>query len=88
MRRIGLAKCSRFAYPPAEISKSTFDVVAQNNMDMVIAITNILAHKSQRTIELLSLTFYLRDESIDIVRSVDHTMENREVVTVSFTILS
>ncbi|TVU15524.1 hypothetical protein EJB05_39048, partial [Eragrostis curvula] len=72
--------------PPEEHSKSAFDVVVQSNMDMVKAVTSILAHKSQHTIELLSLTFYLRDESIDIVRSVDHTMENREVVTASFAI--
>ncbi|TVU15494.1 hypothetical protein EJB05_39018 [Eragrostis curvula] len=72
--------------PPEEHSKSAFDVVVQSNMDMVKAVTSILAHKSQHTIDLLSLTFYLRDESIDIVRSVDHTMENREVVTASFAI--
>ncbi|TVU15575.1 hypothetical protein EJB05_39103, partial [Eragrostis curvula] len=52
-----------------------------------VAITSVLAHKSQRTIKLLSLSFYLRDESIDIVRSVDHTMANRDVVTASFKII-
>ncbi|GJN27202.1 hypothetical protein PR202_gb15201 [Eleusine coracana subsp. coracana] len=67
-------------------SKSTFDVVVQSNMDMVKAVTSILAHTSHCTIELLSLTFYLRDESIEIFRSVDYTMQNREVVTASFAV--
>ncbi|GJN02493.1 hypothetical protein PR202_ga19851 [Eleusine coracana subsp. coracana] len=71
---------------PVNGSKPTFDVVVQSNMDMVKAVTSILAHTSRRTIELLSLRFYLRDESIDIFRSVDHTMQNREVVKASFAV--
>ncbi|TVU15561.1 hypothetical protein EJB05_39088, partial [Eragrostis curvula] len=73
--------------PPEDGSIFTLDALVQSNVNLVKAVTSVLAHKSQRTIKHLSLSFYLRDESIDIVRSVDHTMANRDVVTASFKII-
>jgi hypothetical protein len=68
-------------------SDYTDDEVAQANVSLVEATKSILAHKSQHTINYLSIKFYLRDESIDIIRSVDNAMANREVIKADFTII-
>ncbi|KAL6838906.1 hypothetical protein ACP4OV_031342 [Aristida adscensionis] len=76
--------------PEDDISDSsvyTLEELAQSNISLVQATKSILAQNSTFTIELLSITFYLRDESIDIVRCVDKTMENREVLTAKFEIM-
>lgn len=65
----------------------TFEELMQPNASVVEATKSILAHKSQRTISNLSVRFYLRDESIDIVRAVDGAMANREVMAAEFDIL-
>uniref|UniRef100_A0A0A9BXV8 F-box domain-containing protein n=1 Tax=Arundo donax TaxID=35708 RepID=A0A0A9BXV8_ARUDO len=75
-------------YQPKVISSNyTLDELVQANMSVVKASKSILAHKSNRVISYLSITFYLRDESIDIVRSVENAMSNREVVRAEFKIL-
>ncbi|GJN02538.1 hypothetical protein PR202_ga19900 [Eleusine coracana subsp. coracana] len=62
-------------------SKYTLEeLIMQTNATVVEATKSILAHKSQCAITYLSVRFYLRDESIDIMRAVDGAMANREVV--------
>lgn len=73
--------------PEDDGSKYTLDELARSNLSVVQATKSILAHKSQRAIRYLSITFYLRDESIDIVRSVDNAMGNRDVVNAAFMII-
>ncbi|KAL6650926.1 hypothetical protein ACP70R_009851 [Stipagrostis hirtigluma subsp. patula] len=65
----------------------TFDDLVRSNVSVVEATESVLAHRSISSIKLLSITFYLRDESIDIIRSVDKTMAHREILTTKFTIL-
>lgn len=70
-------------YVPEEEASSEYcicDELAQANVSLVEATESILAHKSQHTINYLSIKFYLRDESIHIVRAVDNAMVNREVM--------
>lgn len=69
-------------------SSYTLNELARDNASLVNATKSILAHKSQRTINNLSIKFYLRDESVDIVRSVDNTMTNREVIRAEFKIIT
>ncbi|CAN6276085.1 unnamed protein product [Urochloa humidicola] len=68
-------------------SEYTLDELARANASVVKATKSILAHKSQHTIDYLSIKFYLRDESIDIVRSVDNAIANREVTRAEFKII-
>ncbi|CAN6268302.1 unnamed protein product [Urochloa humidicola] len=68
-------------------SEYTLDELARANNLVVKATKSILAHKSQHTIDYLSIKFFLRDESIDIVRSVDNVMANREVTRAEFKII-
>jgi len=76
-------------YQSGEASSDyTRDELAQSNVSLVEATKSILAHKSQHTINYLSIKFYVRDESIDIVRSVDNAMANREVTRADFTIIT
>jgi hypothetical protein len=55
---------------------------------VVEATKSILARKSQHTINYLTIKFYLRDESVDIVSSVDNSMTNREVIRAEFKIIT
>ncbi|TVU15480.1 hypothetical protein EJB05_39003 [Eragrostis curvula] len=66
----------------------TLQELVQANVSVVEATKSILAHRSQNTIKNLSIRFYARDESIDIVRSVDKAMENREILEAEFSIVS
>lgn len=67
--------------------KYTLDKLVRTNLFVVEATKSILAHKRQRAIWYLCIRFYLRDESIDIVRSVDNAMGNCHVVKAAFKIL-
>ncbi|GJN02531.1 hypothetical protein PR202_ga19893 [Eleusine coracana subsp. coracana] len=69
-----------FEFEEDDGSKYTLEKLMQTNATVVEATKSILAHKSQRAITYLSVTFYLRDESIDIMRAMDGAMANREVV--------
>ncbi|GJN02539.1 hypothetical protein PR202_ga19901 [Eleusine coracana subsp. coracana] len=58
----------------------TLQELVRANLLVVEATKRILSHESRHTIMNLSIRFCLRDESIDIVRSVGKAMENREVL--------
>lgn len=68
-------------------SDYTIDELVQTNVSVVEATKSILQQNCLHTIKLLSITFYLRDESIDIVRYVDKTMANKKVLEAEFTII-
>ncbi|CAL5041757.1 unnamed protein product [Urochloa decumbens] len=68
-------------------SKYTIDEMVRTNASVVQATKTILQQNCQHIIELLSITFYLRDESVGIVRSVDETMANKKILKAEFTIL-
>jgi hypothetical protein len=61
--------------------------LAPTKVSVVEATKSILEQNYLHTIELMSITFYLRDESIAIVRSVDETMANWKILTAEFTII-
>ncbi|KAL6650925.1 hypothetical protein ACP70R_009850 [Stipagrostis hirtigluma subsp. patula] len=70
--------------------KSTSSDTARSNMALVYAAKNLLGRKGQRPIRHLAVTFYLRFESMGIVRAVDDAMSpdrgGRGVATAEFTI--
>ncbi|TVU15492.1 hypothetical protein EJB05_39015, partial [Eragrostis curvula] len=73
--------------PAVASSNYTLEELVRSNVRVVEATKSILAHKSQITIRYLGIRFYLRDESIDIVRSVDKAMENREILKAEFILI-
>jgi hypothetical protein len=66
------------AFLPAG-DNSMADLV-QSNMAVVEATRSILAHRSQHVIDYLGISFFMRDEALDIVRSVEDVVANRKVV--------
>ncbi|KAL6839801.1 hypothetical protein ACP4OV_030489 [Aristida adscensionis] len=76
-------------YLPADSSMiCTLDDLERANASLVKATERILGKKSQSTIRHLGITFYLTDESIDIVRAMDKAMAHREVADAKFNIMA
>ncbi|KAF8715131.1 hypothetical protein HU200_027686 [Digitaria exilis] len=71
-------------------SVNTLEELVRTNVSAVEAVKRILPHsnQSQNTLNRLGIRFYLRDESIDIVRSVDKAMTTRKVVKAEFVIIT
>jgi hypothetical protein len=55
--------------------------LVRSNMAVVEATKSILAHRSQHVIEYLGISFFMRDEALDIVRSAQDVVANRKVVS-------
>ncbi|CAD6338418.1 unnamed protein product [Miscanthus lutarioriparius] len=67
----------------------TTDDLLRTNASVVEA-TEILLRQHRRqhtTIQLLDITFYLRDESIGIVRAVDRAMADHRILAAKFTVI-
>ncbi|CAD6338435.1 unnamed protein product [Miscanthus lutarioriparius] len=67
----------------------TMDDLLRTNASVVEA-TEILLRQHRRqhtTIQLLDITFYLRDESIGIVRAVDRAMADHRILAAKFTVI-
>ncbi|XP_066380704.1 uncharacterized protein, partial [Miscanthus floridulus] len=67
----------------------TMDDLLRTNASVVEA-TEILLRQHRRqhtTIQLLDITFYLRDESIGIVRAVDRAMADHRILEAKFTVI-
>ena len=69
-------------------SNYTLNELARANASVVRAAKSILAHRSQHTINSLSIKFYLRDESAGIVRAVENAMASMEVARAEFKIIT
>ncbi|KAF8703508.1 hypothetical protein HU200_032316 [Digitaria exilis] len=71
-------------------SVNTLEELVRTSVSAVEAVKRILPHsnQSQNTLNRLGIRFYLRDESIDIVRSVDKAMTTRKVVKAEFVIIT
>jgi len=67
----------------------TMDDLLRTNASVVGATKSILRqHRRQHTtIQLLDITFYLRDESIGIVRAVDRAMADHMILAAEFTVI-
>ncbi|TVU32380.1 hypothetical protein EJB05_24109, partial [Eragrostis curvula] len=65
-------------------SEFTLDDLVQSNNKVIQATKSILAHTSQDTVTFLYMRFYLREESIDIVRAIDDALARREFTKVEF----
>jgi len=69
----------------------TLDDLARTNASVVEATKSILQHRRRRqhttTIQLLDITFCLRNESIGIVRAVDRAMADHMILAAEFTII-
>ena len=65
------------------------DDLLRTNASVVGATKSILRqHRRQHTtIQLLDITFYLRDESIGIVRAVDRAMADHRILEAKFTVI-
>lgn len=73
-----------------ERSDNTYEKLVRNNVFVVEAVKRILphSHQSQDTLNRLGIRFYLIDESIDIVGSVDNAMARRKVIKAEFVIIT
>ncbi|WVZ90809.1 hypothetical protein U9M48_037071 [Paspalum notatum var. saurae] len=63
--------------------------ISETNASMVVGATRSVLERNRRrpAIDLLIIRFFLRDESIDIVRAVDEAMGMQRILTAEFVII-